>query len=282
MEYATLVNGVKIPYVGFGTYPLHGSMLKDSLQIAYNAGYTLVDTAGTYGNERDIGAFIMENMKDAKDLFLSSKVNWYQLRGSIRRLFLNRESVHSAYKHSCERLGVERLGLFLLHQPFKGFEKAYKQMIRLYDDGLVDAIGVCNFDIDELERLHDTCGTWPMVNQTEISPMNSFKELIAFCQSKGILVEAYSPFGRGNLVTELMSHPVLTKIAQNHGCTVGQVVLRWIVQQGIVVIPRSTNKQRICDNINIFNFSLTASEMSQIDDMNENKVFGINQINKYK
>lgn len=215
-------------------------------------------------------------------MFLSSKVNGYQLRGSIRRLFLNRETVRSAYKHSCERLGVEKLDLFLLHHPFRGYEKAYKQLIHLYNDGMVGAIGVSNFDIDELIRLHDYCGAWPMVNQTEISPKNSFKEIIRFCQERGIVVEAYSPFGRGHLVKELMSDPTLLRISQNHKCTVGQVVLRWIVQQNIVVIPRSTNEQRLKNNLNVFHFQLSEEEMSLIDDMNENRVYGINQVNKYK
>lgn len=282
MEFAELSNGLKIPFVGLGTYPLKGVELLHNLEMAFSSGYRLIDTAGTYCNESDIGKFMKDNNINRKDLFLSSKVNGYQLRGSIRRLFLNRETVRTAYKHSCERLGVEKLDLFLLHQPFRGYEKAYKQLIQLYNEGLVEAIGVCNFDVDELIRLHDYCGVWPMVNQTEISPKNSFKDIIKFCQDHEIVVEAYSPFGRGHLVKELMSNPTLLQISKNHNCSVGQVVLRWIVQQNIVVIPRSTNEQRLKDNLNIFDFHLSEEEMGLIDKMNENRVYGINQVKKYK
>lgn len=270
-----------MPMVGLGTYPLVGQDIKDNLSLAIPAGYSLIDTAGTYGNESDIGTFIHEYKISRDKLFLSSKVNWFQLRGRIRYLFLNRETVISAYKHSCKRLGVDRLNLFLLHQPFNGFEKAYKELIKLYNKGKVDAIGVCNFDVDELKRLHNACGVYPMINQTEISPRNSFKDIVKFCQENNIVVEAYSPFGRGKLVKELMNDPILNKIAETHNRTVGQVVLRWIVQQGIVVIPRSTNENRLKENLNVFDFSLSAEEMSMIDSMDENRVYGVNQINKY-
>lgn len=154
-------------------------------------------------------------------------------------------------------------------------------MIDLYENGKVKAIGVCNFDNDELKKLHNACGQYPMVNQTEISPVNSFKNIIHFCQDQEIQVEAYSPFGRGNIVQELMSNKMLQEIAHYHRKTVGQVVLRWIVQQGIVVIPRSTNEQRLNDNLNLFDFVLDDAEMEAIDSMNENRVYGVNQVNKY-
>lgn len=281
MEYITLKNGVEMPMVGFGTFPLTGGKLVDCLKITSKCGYELYDTAGQYFNEGDIGYCIKNGIIKRENCFLSSKVNWLQLRGRIRYLFLNRETVKSAYRHSCKRMNTDYLDLFLLHQPFNGMEKAYKEMIKLYEAGKVRAIGVCNFDIEELERLHDACGVYPMVNQTEISPRNSFKNIISFCKEHNIVVEAYSPFGRGNLVKELMNDPILVEIAHNHNKTVGQIVLRWIVQQGIVVIPRSTNESRIKENLNVFDFTLTDNEMSMIDSMNENRVYGVNQINKY-
>lgn len=281
MEYTKLRNGLLMPYVGLGTFPLNGEQLSETVHIASQAGYQLYDTAGAYENEKVLGDALQRYSPDRDKLFISSKVNWYQLRGRFRYLFLNRETVKSAYKHSCKRLGVEQLDLFLLHQPFDGFCDAYKEMIELYESGKVKAIGVCNFDNDELKKLYDACGQYPMVNQTEISPVNSFKDIIQFCQDHEIQVEAYSPFGRGNIVQELMSNKMLQEIAQNHSKTVGQVVLRWIVQQGIVVIPRSTNEQRLKDNLNIFDFVLTSEEMESIDAMNENRVYGVNQIHKY-
>lgn len=282
MKYVTLNNGVKMPMVGLGTYPLSGDTLVNTVKDAINVGYNLFDTAGAYNNEKDLGRALNKYKKTSDNIFITSKVNWIQLRGRARYLFLNRETIKSAYKHSCKRLGVESLDLFLLHQPFDGYCEAYKEMINLYEQGKVKAIGVCNFDNDELKKLYASCGQYPMVNQTEISPRNSFKDIIHFCQDNGIQVEAYSPFGRGNLVTDLMNNKELLLIGQNHNKTIGQVVLRWIVQQNIVVIPRSTNYDRLKQNLDIFDFELTNEEMNIIDNMNQNRVFGVNQINKYK
>lgn len=282
MKYVTLRNGCKLPYVGMGTYPLRGEELISNIKMAIEAGYELFDTAGAYHNEKDLGDALNACSSDISKIVLTSKVNWLQLRGRKRYLYLNRETVRSAYRHSCKKLGVDKLDLFLLHQPFDGFCEAYKEMIRLYEEGRVKAIGVCNFDNDELKKLYDSCGQFPMVNQTEISPVNSFKDIIHFCQDNEIQVEAYSPFGRGNLVKELMTNPILIEIANNHSKAVGQVVLRWIVQQGIIVIPRSTNFERMKQNLDIFDFELEDNEMFLIDGMNQNRVFGINQINKYK
>lgn len=281
MEYVKLRNGLRMPYVGLGTFPLNGEQLTETVRLASQAGYQLFDTAGAYKNEHVLGAALSRYFPNREKIFISSKVNGLQLRGRLKYLFLNRETVKSAYRHSCKRLGVEQLDLFLLHQPFDGFCDAYKQMIDLYENGKVKAIGVCNFDNDELKKLHNACGQYPMVNQTEISPVNSFKNIIHFCQDQEIQVEAYSPFGRGNIVQELMSNKMLQEIAHYHRKTVGQVVLRWIVQQGIVVIPRSTNEQRLNDNLNLFDFVLDDAEMEAIDSMNENRVYGVNQVNKY-
>lgn len=281
MEYVKLRNGLRMPYVGLGTFPLNGEQLTETVRLASQAGYQLFDTAGAYNNEHVLGAALSRYFPNREKYFISSKVNGLQLRGRLKYLFLNRETVKSAYRHSCKRLGVEQLDLFLLHQPFDGFCDAYKQMIDLYENGKVKAIGVCNFDNDELKKLHNVCGQYPMVNQTEISPVNSFKNIIHFCQDQEIQVEAYSPFGRGNIVQELLSNKMLQEIAHYHRKTVGQVVLRWIVQQGIVVIPRSTNEQRLNDNLNLFDFVLDDAEMEAIDSMNENRVYGVNQVNKY-
>lgn len=282
MEYVTLNNGVKMPMVGLGTFPLIGKQLIDTAKIAKELGYEMFDTASAYNNEHDLGIGLELNNNTSDKTFISSKVNWVQLRGRLRYLFLNRETIKSAYKHSCKRLGVDKLDLFLLHQPFDGFCEAYKEMIDLYEQGKVRAIGVCNFDNDELKKLYASCGQYPMINQTEISPRNSFKDIIHFCQDNGIQVEAYSPFGRGNLVEELMNDKELLAIGKNHNKTVGQIVLKWIVQQNIIVIPRSTNYNRLKQNLDIFNFKLTSEEMNIIDKMNQNRVFGLNQVNKYK
>lgn len=182
---------------------------------------------------------------------------------------------------SCKRLDLQKTGAYLLHSPFDGCSKYYRDLMRLYDDGKVSVVGVSNFDVRELKELHNKCGRWPMMNQTEISPYNTQADLIHFCQDNGIFVQAYSPFGRGNLVQEIMNDKVLLSIADNHGKTVGQIVLRFIVQQGVGVVARSTNYDRLKGNIDIFNFLLSDEEMKAIASLNKNVVFGVNQVNKY-
>ena len=152
--------------------------------------------------------------------------------------------------------------------------------MNLYKQGRVKVIGVSNFNEDELLQLYDQCGEFPMINQTEISPYNTQENLVRFCQEHNILVEAYSPFGRGNIVQSLLSNEILVNIANKYKRTVGQIVLRWIVQRGIVVIARSTNRGRMLDNVNIFDFTLSEEDMCSVASLNSNLVYGVNQINK--
>lgn len=281
MLYHEFPNEIKIPMVGLGTYPLHGDTLSYTLKNALESGYELFDTAISYQNETEIGEYFKRKGSNNDNLFFTSKVSKKVLRGQKRFLFLDRKSVKSVYKQSCENLGMNKLGAYLIHYPFDGCSKYYSKLMELFDLDMVHVIGVSNFDIRELKELYAKCGRWPMMNQTEISPYNTQQDLIAFCQDKGILVQAYSPFGRGYLVKELMADNVLVEIANNHKRTVGQVILRSIVQQGVAVVARSSNQNRIKDNINIFDFELTKEEMSSIAKMNRNAVFGKNQVGKY-
>lgn len=281
MLYHEFPNGVRIPMVGLGTFPLRGEILSATIKDAAGIGYELYDTATAYDNETEIGALVREGVLIPDKVFITSKVHNNILLGRKRFLHLNRKSIKRCYNDSCRKLNVQKLSAYLLHQPFDGCSKHYKALMKLYDDGKVNVIGVSNFDIRELKELYGKCGRWPMMNQTEISPYNTQTDLIRFCNDNGILVEAYSPFGRGKLVTELMNDKVLVSIAKAHGRTVGQVVLRFIVQQGVAVIARSTNYGRLRDNINIFDFDLTEDEMRSIHSLNRNSVFGVNQVNKY-
>lgn len=280
MEYFEFSNGVKMPMVGLGTYPLLGEELANTIEIATNTGYELFDTAISYHNEKEIGALLRKRKESTEKIFITSKVSRVILTGSLNFLFLNRKTVSSAYKSSCDNLGMPKLGAYLLHYPFVGCSKHYQDLIKLFEEDKVNAIGVSNFNIEELKELYRKCGRWPMINQTEISPYNTQKELIDFCNDHGILVQAYSPFGRGNLVREIMHDNVLTRIAKNHDCMVGQIVLRFLVQQGVAVVSRSTNKERLKQNIDIFEIQLDKKEMSDIFSLNKNAVFGKNQINK--
>ena len=257
--------------VGLGTYPLKGDVLSATIKNAVDCGYELFDT----------GSLIKEGVLDANRVFITSKVDVNYLKGRKRYLYLNGKSIKKAYQISCANLNTQKIGAYLLHMPFDGCSKYYKDLMHLYDDGKVNIVGVSNFDIRELNELYKKCGRWPMMNQTEISPYNTQKDLIQFCQDNGILVQAYSPFGRGNLVQDIMNEKILLSIADAHGKSVGQIVLRFIVQQGVAVVARSTNHNRLKENINVFDFELTSEEMSSVSSLNRNAVFGLNQINKY-
>lgn len=290
VNYVTLANGFKLPQVGLGTYPLKGEQLMAALDNATKSNYQLIDTAIGYGNHSDIGVAIRKGVISSSDL-VSTKIDAYTLKsmalpGTLKRLagrgefsfLINDRVIRKAIKRCYDELN--KVDIMLLHAPFKGCLKVYDAIAKEYADKRIKAFGVSNFDINELKLLYKERGAYPMINQTEISPYNSQKELIEFCKENGIIVEAYSPFGRGKLVSEFMQHPVLTEIASRYNKTVGQIILRWIVQQGLVVIARSSNKERLLDNISIFDFELSANDMGAIDNMNKNMVLGANQVNK--
>ena len=280
MEYVTLRNGVKLPMIGFGTYPLKGEELKATLQKAYNSGYSLFDSALLYQNEQDIGECIVGGVLDRGKVVLTSKMQGVQYIGHRKYFYLDGASVSKIYRRACQKFHTDYLDIFLLHSPFKGCAKAYKELIQLYKQNKVKVIGVSNFDEQELDALYRECGEYPMINQIELHPYNTMKGIVAYCKEHEIQVEAYSPFGRGNLVGEILNNSKLQEIALFHGKTVGQVVLRWIVQQGIITIPRSTNEERMKQNLEVFDFSLTDEEMQYIDSLNQNKGFGAHFQNK--
>ncbi len=274
MEYRTLSNGVKIPMIGMETFPLVGEQLVDVLKLANNAGYELYDTAHVYNNEGDIGVAIRNGCLDRKKALITSKICITQYLGRRRYLHLDKQSVAKAYKHSCKLLGVDSLDIFLLHSPFNRYSQAYKELISLYETGRVKAIGVSNFGTKQLDALYKETGIFPMINQIEIHPYNTMEDIIRYCKDRNIQVEAYSPFGRGAIIPDIMNNARLIEIAQQHNKSVGQVVLRWLVQQDIVTIARSSNPSRIKENLDIFDFALTDDQMTFISSMNQNKGFG--------
>lgn len=280
MEYVTLRNGVKLPMIGFGTYPLKSDELRNTLQKAYNNGYSLFDSAFLYQNEQDIGSCIADGLLDRDKVVLTSKMQGWQYTGHRRYLYLDKASVKKLYHKACQKFHTDHLDIFLLHSPFNGCAKAYKELIQLNKQNKVKVIGVSNFNEKELDALYHECGEYPIINQIELHPYNTMKSIVAYCREHDIQVEAYSPFGRGNLVGEILNNSRLKEIAAAHGKTVGQVVLRWIVQQGIVTIPRSTNEERMKQNLDVFDFALTEGEMLYIDSLNQNKGFGAHFQNK--
>ena len=264
MEFVTLRNGVKMPIIGFGTWPLKGGVLTKAFEYSYNAGCRLYDTANLYENETDLGKAYSYCKVQRNSLFLTSKIQANQYHGRKRYLYLNRQSVSTAYIKSCKKLNTCYLDLYLLHSPFKGYLKAYGELLNLYKKEKVKAIGVCNCNIDNLREIYSEYRVYPMVNQIELHPFNQQHEILEFCSSNDIQVEAYSPFAHGVIMKELMDNEILINIATAHNRTITQIILRWLVQLNIVVIPRSTSKKHIEENYNVFDFQLSENEMGMI------------------
>lgn len=272
IEDIKLRNGSGIPLLGFGTWPLKGDILKNSLQEALNNGIYHFDTAHKYGNEGDIGDFMVKNKVDRSKLFLTSKYELAQFRGKKWWLFkYGKENVYQGYFGSCKRLHTDYLDLYMVHSPCKYYLEFYEELIKLYEQGKVRAIGMANCNVERLEEIWQTFGVLPMVNQIELHPFCQQKETVEYCKKNQIVVEAYSPFAHGAIMQDLLNDPTLQQIANTHGKSITQIILRWIVQQGIVALPRSSNPKHIKENVSVFDFSLTDEEMSQIYEMDLKK-----------
>jgi 2,5-diketo-D-gluconate reductase A len=256
----TLNNGVQIPQLGLGVWQLDDDQAYASSKAALAAGYRHIDTAMIYGNEAGVGRAVAESELAREQIFITTKL-WNADQGFDNTL--------RAFDASLERLGLETLDLYLIHWaiPKKGtYRDTWKAFVRLQEEGRVRAIGVSNFNAEHLQHIIDDTGVTPAVNQIEIHPDFAQKELSAWCTAQGIVTESWSPLGQGG---ELLKLPVFAEIAQRHGKTPAHIVLRWHLQQGHVVIPRSSNAQRIAANIDVFDFELAADELKAIDDIRQ-------------
>lgn len=258
-----LNNGVKMPWLGFGLYKVEkGQEVENAVREALDAGYRSIDTASYYGNEGGVGRVIAESGIPREELFITTKV-WNDEQGYEKTL--------AAFEKSREKLGIEVIDLYLIHWPVPAtFQETWKALEKLYSDGKVRAIGVSNFLIPHLEELLKGAKVVPAVNQVEYHPWLSQQELHDFCKSKGIQLVAWSPLARARKLDD----PVIQRIAEKHGKTPAQVILRWDIQMGIVTIPKSVTPERIRENKNIFDFSLTEDDMKQLLACNEEKRFG--------
>ena len=253
-------NGIEMPLIGIGTWPMKGLTLLKAITYAFKSGYEKIDTASSYSNERWIGLAFKLNFKRRKDVFITTKLsNKSQREGDIR----------GAINGSLKRLGVKYVDLYLMHWPNPDtFIKSWKEMEMLYEEGFIKAIGVCNFHQHHLEKLLKEAKITPVINQVERHPLLSQEELIVYCKSKGIMVEAYSPFAR--MDKKLIENEILLEISKKYNKTVTQIILRWNYQSGISMVPKSSNKKRIKQNIDILDFKLKNYEMDKINLLNEN------------
>jgi len=259
----TLHNGVKMPWFGLGVFKVkEGSEVVDSVMAAIKNGYKSIDTAAVYQNEEGVGQAIKEAGTPREELFITTKV-WNAEQGY--------ETTLKAFETSMEKLGLEYLDLYLIHWPVAGkYKDTWKALEKLYKDGRVRAIGVSNFHVHHLKDLMADAEIKPMVNQVEYHPHLGQIELLQFCKAEGIQMEAWSPLKQGELLTE----PTIVEIAEKHGKSPAQVILRWDLQNGVVTIPKSIKEHRIVENADVFNFELSAEDMDRLNGLNKDERVG--------
>lgn len=254
MQTVTLNNGVKMPIIGFGVYQIpDAEECENAVYEALMAGYRLIDTAAGYLNEEAVGRAIKRSGIPREELFITTKL-WVQDAGY--------ESAKLAFSKSLKKLQLDYLDLYLIHQPFGDYYGAWRAMEDLYREGKIKAIGVSNFLPDRLMDLIVHNEIVPAVNQVETHPFYQQIESAAFMKEQGVQIQSWGPFAEGR--NNMFSNEVLTSIGEKYKKSVAQIVLRWLVQREVVVIPKSVRKERIVENFDIFDFELNAEDMEQV------------------
>ena len=254
MEYVTLNTGVKMPLEGFGVFQVPDpAQCEQAVIDAVASGYRLIDTAASYENETAVGEAIRKCGVPREELFITTKL-WVQ--------DASYEGAKQAIQTSMDKLGVDYLDLYLIHQPMGDYIGAYRAMEEAYREGKLRAIGVCNFYPARLADLCETVTVMPAVNQVELHPFFQQEDALALMKEYGVHPEAWGPFAEGN--HGIFTHPVLTKIGEKYGKSAAQVALRWNVQRGVTVIPKSVHKERMEQNLDIWNFTLSDEDMIEI------------------
>ena len=272
MEYVTLNNGVKMPALGFGVFQIaEPEVCEQAVYDALMSGYRLIDTAAVYGNEEAVGRTVRRSGIPREELFITTKL-WVQDAGY--------EKTKKAFEVSLSNLQLDYLDLYLIHRPFGDYYGAWRAMEELYEAGKIRAIGLSNFGSDRLVDLVMNNKVVPAVNQVECHPFFQQKAAFEFMKEYQIQREAWAPFAEGQ--KNLFSNEVLSGIGAKYGKSAAQVVLRWNYQRGVVTIPKSVHKERMEQNISIFDFALTEEEMERIGTLDEGStLFGSNEDPKY-
>ncbi|UPA30114.1 aldo/keto reductase [Terrisporobacter glycolicus] len=255
-----LSNGVEIPIIGFGTYKLQNENDEacNIIKEAINLGYTCIDTASFYNNEEGVGKGIREAGIPREELFVTTKV-WIDDDGY--------ENTINAFNKSLDKLGLEYIDLYLVHWPTENIKETWRAMEYLYKEKKVRAIGVCNFTVKQLEEIIGFSEINPMVNQVEIHPKRSEKELLKVCKRHNIVVQAWSPIMRG----QLSSNNIIKQLSQKYNKSEAQIILRWHLQNNVIAIPKTSKLNRIKENIDIFDFHIEKEDMDEIDSINKNE-----------
>lgn len=259
MEFVTLNNGLKMPKVGFGVYQIKNQeQCKQAVLDAIDAGYRLIDTAQSYGNEEAVGKAIQETQVPRSELFITTKV-WISNYGY--------EKAKASVEESLKKMQLDYIDLVLLHQPFNDYYGAYKALVDLYKEGKIKAIGVSNFYPDRLVDLAIFSDVKPAVNQVEVNVFHQQTTAQTYNKKYEVQMEAWAPFAEGR--NNMFTNPELKAIGDRYGKTVAQVILRWLVQRGIVPLAKSVKKERMQENINIFDFELSDEDMAVIAKMDK-------------
>ena len=253
MEHVTLSNGVKMPILGYGVYQVTKEECEKCVLDALKVGYRAIDTAQSYFNEEEVGNAIAKSGIPREEIFLTTKV-WVEYYGY--------ENARKSVEESMRKLKTDYLDLVLLHQPFADAYGAYRALEEMYEEGKIRAIGISNFYVDRMVDFASFNRIKPMVNQVETHIFNQQRELKEWADKYGIQMEAWAPFGEGRGGT--FDNPVITGIAEKYGKTPAQIMLRWHIQRGVVVIPKSTHIERMEENFNVFDFSISDEDMAEI------------------
>lgn len=257
MEYATLNNGIKMPMAGIGTFLLTPGEAETSVLSALQCGYRLIDTANAYVNEKAVGRAMRKSGIPRDEIFLETKLwpSFYEQEDAVEK--------------TLQRLGTDYIDLLLIHQPAGNYVAGYRLMEKAYKEGKVRAIGLSNFTPEQVQEILDICEVKPAVLQTEVHPYSQEKELKAFLDKEGIVIQAWYPLGHGDKA--LIQEPLFTEFGKKYGKSNAQIILRWHIQAGNIVIPGSKNPAHIKDNFNLFDFALTDDEMAKITALDKQK-----------
>ncbi len=253
MDYVTLSNGVKMPILGYGVYQVTKDECERCVLDALDAGYRAIDTAQSYFNEEEVGNAIKKSGVPREEIFLTTKV-WIEHYGY--------EQTKESVLESMRKLQTDYLDLCLLHQPFSDYYGAWRALEDLYEEGKIRAIGISNFYPDRMVDIASFARIRPMVNQVETHPLNQQTVAKEYMDKYNVQIEAWAPFGEGR--GGLFENEVLKEIGAKYGKTTAQVMLRWHIQRGVVVIPKSTHKERMIENLNVFDFTLSDDDMGKI------------------
>ncbi|WP_321383884.1 aldo/keto reductase [uncultured Enterococcus sp.] len=259
MKTIKMNNGVEVPVLGFGTFQITDpEEAKQAVMNAIQAGYRHIDTAQSYQNEEAVGQGIAASGIDRNELFITTKI-WVEN--------VSYEGVKESFQRSLTRLGLDYVDLLLIHQPYNDVYGAWRAMEELLEQKLVRSIGVSNFPVDRAVDLAEFNKVTPQMNQIEINPFNQQAEVIKALKDEGIIPEAWAPFAEGK--NDIFNNPTLNEISKRHNKTVAQVILRWLVEQELVVLAKSVKPERMAENLAIFDFSLTTEDKNAIASLNQ-------------